>query len=131
MSKAKKLTPKQNRFCKEYVTDHNGKQAAIRAKYSAKTAESQASRLLSNAKVQVEVARLEKKVAAKLEITAEKVLRDLETDKLLAREAGQHSASIRATELQGKHLKMFVDRVEARVTKGHEEALDDLDDEDK
>jgi phage terminase small subunit len=37
---------------KEYVIDLNGKQAAIRAGYSPKTAEVQASRLVKDAKVQ-------------------------------------------------------------------------------
>ena len=34
----KKLTPKQQRFCDEYLIDMNGTQAAIRAGYSKKTA---------------------------------------------------------------------------------------------
>jgi phage terminase small subunit len=46
-----KLTPKQQRFVEEYLIDLNGKQAAIRAKYSEATAEQQASRLLTNVKV--------------------------------------------------------------------------------
>ena len=33
------LTPKQARFCEEYVIDLNGKQAAIRAGYSQRSAE--------------------------------------------------------------------------------------------
>jgi hypothetical protein len=37
------LSPKQARFVEEYVVDLDGKQAAIRAEYSAKTAEVQAS----------------------------------------------------------------------------------------
>jgi phage terminase small subunit len=45
---AEGLTPKQQRFVAEYLVDLNGKQAAIRTGYSAKTAEQQASRLLSN-----------------------------------------------------------------------------------
>ena len=35
---AKKLTDKQKAFCDEYLVDLNGKQAAIRAGYSEKTA---------------------------------------------------------------------------------------------
>lgn len=46
------LTPKQARFVEEYLLDLNGKQAAIRAGYSERTAESQGARLLGNAKVQ-------------------------------------------------------------------------------
>lgn len=45
------LTPKQQRFVDEYLIDLNATQAAIRAGYSAKTADSQASRLLRNVKV--------------------------------------------------------------------------------
>jgi len=35
-----KLTPKQQRFCEEYMIDLNATQAAIRAVYSEKTANS-------------------------------------------------------------------------------------------
>lgn len=52
MAKNNEITEKQKKFCQEYLKDNNGKQAAIRTGYSKKTAESQASRLLSNAKVQ-------------------------------------------------------------------------------
>lgn len=46
------MTEKQQRFVDEYMIDLNGTQAAIRAGYSAKTADVQASRLLGNVKVQ-------------------------------------------------------------------------------
>ena len=46
-----KLTPKQQKFCEEYLVDFNGKQAAIRSGYSPKTAEVQGSTLLSYTKV--------------------------------------------------------------------------------
>ncbi|KQM18391.1 terminase small subunit [Novosphingobium sp. Leaf2] len=46
------LTPKQQTFVDEYLIDLNGTQAAIRAGYSAKTATSQAERLLRNVDVQ-------------------------------------------------------------------------------
>ena len=45
------LTPKQAAFCREYVVDSNGTQAAIRAGYSRGGASSQASGLLRNPKV--------------------------------------------------------------------------------
>lgn len=47
-----KLNEKQQQFVDEYLIDLNGTQAAIRAGYSAKTADVQASRLLGNVKVQ-------------------------------------------------------------------------------
>lgn len=70
------LTPKQQRFVREYLIDLNAKQAAIRAGYSAKTAEVQASRLLSNAKVAAAVAKAQDKRAKRTEITADRVLRE-------------------------------------------------------
>ena len=45
--KNKELTPKQERFCQEYMKDLNGTQAAIRAGYSKETARQQAQRLLT------------------------------------------------------------------------------------
>lgn len=50
--KNSKLTVQQRRFVQElFKNNHNGKQAAIAAGYSEKTAEVQASRLLRNVKV--------------------------------------------------------------------------------
>lgn len=49
--KDNELSPKQELFCREYIKDLNGKQAAIRAGYSAATAEVKASQLLSLVKV--------------------------------------------------------------------------------
>jgi phage terminase small subunit len=51
-----KLTEKQQRFVDEYLIDLNATQAAIRAGYSAKTADTQGSRLLGNVKVQQAIA---------------------------------------------------------------------------
>jgi len=45
------VNARQQLFVLEYLKDQNGTQAAIRAGYSPKTAESQSSRLLRNAKV--------------------------------------------------------------------------------
>ena len=52
MAKKAKLTEKQQRFVDEYLIDLNATQAAIRAGYSAKTADAQGSRMLTNVKVQ-------------------------------------------------------------------------------
>lgn len=68
------LTPKQIRFCEEYLIDLNGTQAAIRAGYSKKTANEQAARLLANVSLQDYVQQLQSKTSDKLEITREKVI---------------------------------------------------------
>lgn len=72
-----KLTPKQMRFVDEWLIDFNGKQAAIRAGYSAKTAEATAARLLRNVKVQAEISRRQKDLQRRTEISQERVLREL------------------------------------------------------
>lgn len=51
-----KLTEKQQRFVDEYLIDLNATQAAIRAGYSAKTADVQGSRMLGIVKVQQAIA---------------------------------------------------------------------------
>ena len=56
MAKKAKLTEKQQRFVDEYLIDLNATQAAIRAGYSAKTADQQGSRMLANVKVQQAIA---------------------------------------------------------------------------
>lgn len=53
---AGKLTKRQQLFIDEYLIDLNATQAAIRAGYSAKTADQQGSRMLANVKVQQAVA---------------------------------------------------------------------------
>lgn len=56
------LTPKQLKFCLEYLKDFNGTQAAIRAGYSKKTANEQASRLLANVNIQNQIKENNQKV---------------------------------------------------------------------
>lgn len=71
------IAPKVQAFINEYMVDHNGKQAAIRAGYSPKTAEVQASRLLRNAKVRAAVDEAETKQAERLELKSDGVLTEL------------------------------------------------------
>lgn len=71
------LTPKQKRFCDEYLIDLNATQAAIRAGYSPKTAEQTASRLLRNVKVQEYIAKRQKELSRSTEITQERVIKEL------------------------------------------------------
>jgi phage terminase small subunit len=71
------LTLKQLRFVEEFLIDLNGKQAAIRTGYSPKTAEVQASRLLSNAKVDAAVKQAMQARSRRTGITADRVLIEL------------------------------------------------------
>jgi phage terminase small subunit len=73
----RKQTEKQKRFALEYIVDFNGKQAAIRAGYSERTAEQQASRLLRNVKVSKLVRENIGKGTEKLEVDVDRILREL------------------------------------------------------
>jgi len=65
------------RFCRAYIIDFHGTNAAIAAGYSQKSAHVTASRLLSDAKICARIAELQKKQTDKLDITAERVLGEL------------------------------------------------------
>ena len=72
---SRKLTPKQERFVQEYLIDLNATQAAIRAGYSAKTAEQQGYQLLQKPSVQAAIAARQKereqRTAVNQQITVE------------------------------------------------------------
>ena len=75
-----KLTPKQAAFVAEYLIDLNATQAAIRAGYSAKTAQEQSSRLLSNVIIEAEIAKAQASRAEKTGINSEWVLTRLASE---------------------------------------------------
>ena len=75
-----KLTAKQEAFCREYLIDLNGTQAALRAGYSKKGAHVQAAQLLSNPKVSECLQEMLKKRAERTEIDADWVLKRLAQD---------------------------------------------------
>jgi len=75
----KDLTPKQKRFCQEYLKDCNATQAYIRAGYrgSADVAWAAASRLLGNVKVQAYIQELQQSRSQRTQIDADRVLTEL------------------------------------------------------
>ncbi len=105
------MTPRQQRFIAEYVKDLNATQAYMRAGYSPGGAAQAAEKLLRNAEICLAIAKLQKAIGDRLEITAEKVLRDLESTRTSAIASEEWGPAIRASELQGKHIGMFGERV--------------------
>lgn len=110
--KESQLTPKQQRFVQEYMIDSNATQAAIRAGYSEKTAQEQSSRLLSNVKVAKAIEDRLQKLSKKTLITAERVIEGLLTEAEYYGESSSHGARVSAWEKLGKHLGIFVEKVE-------------------
>ena len=64
-------------FCREFIIDFNATRAATAAGFSKKTAKQQGSRLLTRVDVQKRIAELIQKRKAKVEFTAENVLKEL------------------------------------------------------
>jgi phage terminase small subunit len=74
---ASKTAARYELFAREYVIDLNATRAAAAAGYSERSAQEQASRLLSNRKVQAIVAKLQSARASKLDLKAEQVVEEL------------------------------------------------------
>jgi len=90
------LNPKRLAFCREYVADSNGTQAAIRAGYSENTAQEQASQLLSILMVQQEIARLMDELGAKMGWSVERSQMELLATRQRAVTLKQPSAEVSA-----------------------------------
>lgn len=104
---AKKLTAKQEMFCKEYIIDFNGTRAAIAAGYSKKTADVIASENLVKPNVMQYLSDIKKERSEKVGLTAEKVLEDISEIKSLAILNEELGHALKACELEGKHIDMW------------------------
>jgi phage terminase small subunit len=129
-----KSNDRQETFCREYLIDYNGTQAAIRAGYSKKTAFSQASRMLRNVKVLSRVRALQAEKTAQLSISQDWVVHQLvdvvqkckdpvpvetwDYEEKATVKTGEYmfdsKGATKALELLGKHLGMYIDKVEAK-----------------
>lgn len=121
------LTPKQQAFVREYLVDLNATQAAIRAGFSVKTAKQQAYSLMNRAPVQAAITAAMTQRAKKTELDSDWVLdrlklisdRCIQGEPVLDSQGAQTgewkfepAAATRATELIGKHIGMFREKVE-------------------
>lgn len=116
------LTAKQQMFVAEYLIDLNATQAAIRAGYSKRTAEWQGPQLLGKTHVSAAIQQAMNERAKRIKRTADDVLADILAVKNDAvqivsdRDGNQvmadRGAALKALELEGKHYKMFTDKLE-------------------
>lgn len=72
------LEPQQERFCREFIKDLHGTEAAIRAGYSEHSAAQQASRLLRNEKIWKRVEQLRGEQFKRMEVSQDRVLKELQ-----------------------------------------------------
>ena len=135
------LTPKQKRFCDEYLIDLNATQAAIRAGYSEKTAKQIATENLSKPYLQEYIAERmaskEKSLIADQDEVLEfltAVLRGTEKEEvvlpsgLMMHKKTDTKDRLKAAELLGKRYGIYTDKIQADVVIpvfGGEEDLED------
>jgi len=98
------MTPKQAAFVSEYMVDHNGTQAAIRAGYSKRTARQQAVELLAADDIRHAIQAAELSAQQRNAITVDDLLSELEDARQLAKMEGQASAMVSATMAKAKML---------------------------
>jgi len=108
------LTAKQQAFVDEYLIDLNATQAAIRAGYSAKTAQEQSSRLLSKVIIKAAIDDRLKAAQKRAETTLDDILNELDENRkaALAAETVQSSAATAATMAKAKLLGFVVEKTE-------------------
>lgn len=123
------MTPKQISFCQAYLTNgFRAGHAAREAGYKFNSDQgymTYGSKLLTKPQIRDYLEKKAKSVSAKTELTVQKILDDLELAKRIALgkedpQTGEYPKAdltpyIKATELQGKYLKMFTDKVEVQI----------------
>jgi len=119
MAKTKPLPLKQQRFVDEYLADPNlnATQAYIRAGYKGRghTAEVEASKLLRKPEIKRAISEAQAKRSHATQTDAEYVVRRLRLEAEREGEDASHAARVSALGLLGRHLGMFVDRVEIKA----------------
>ena len=105
----KKLTPKQERFVQEYLIDLNATAAGGRAGYKNTDSGRQ---LVTKSHVLNAVRAEQDKRAKRMNVTQDYVLERLQLEAERDEEGSSHAARVSALNLLGKHLGMFVDKMQ-------------------
>lgn len=111
--KCKKLTAKQEAFCKEYLIDYNGTRAAIKAGYSKNNATSQAYDNTMKPYIQEYMTKLRKKRDKRTQVDADWVINQITQVAILAKKEGDYSAANGSLKLLAKHVGIL-DNTRAR-----------------
>jgi phage terminase small subunit len=124
-----KMTDLQKRFVLAYCSDaflFNATAAAKKAGYGANSPhafEQIGYQNLRNPKIHAAITKVFNEVYATANLSIEKVLLDIEMTRVQSMRRGLYSVAAKCSELHGKYLKMFVDRVE------HVRTVDDATEE--
>ena len=131
----KELTAKEVAFCVAYTTIgsetfSNGTKSTIEAGYAEDSARTQAWRMLRKEHIKKRIRELYDKNMEENMVTTGSVLANLDHDRQMARKNHQYSVATRCTELRGKYLAMFTDRL-ATNSEGSAEKLARMTDEER
>ena len=131
-----KMTPKQQRFCDEYLIDMNAEQAAIRAGYSEKYARGNAHKLVANSCIQEYIQKRMAEKESELIADQDEVLKYLTSvmrgntqseivvvegigdgcsEARAVQKAPDEKERLKAAELLGKRYGLYTEKVEADV----------------
>jgi hypothetical protein len=124
-----KLTKKQEDFCREFIIDFHITHAAIRAGYSEKTAASIGSENLTKPEIVDRVAELAEEVCEKASISAEEVLAGIKA--IATSKESKDGDKLRAWELLGKYLQLFIEKKQIDLTTKGESLNDGPSDADR
>ena len=111
-----KLTPKQIKFCQQYLANGgNATQAAIKAGYSAKTARAIGQENLTKPYIKAFLKAQSKQEQEKFNYTKEEHFKELEELKQEAKKTGALAAAVKAAELKGKLCGLYIEKVETTI----------------
>lgn len=118
---SKKLTDKQEMFCREYLLDLNATQAAIRAGYSEKTANRIATENLSKPVIQERIAELKSERIKEVKVDANYVLnRLIEIDQMDVADILNEDGSVKYISDWPKVWRQYISGIDlADMFEGH------------
>ena len=123
------MTPKQERFVQEYMLDLNATQAAIRAGYSAHTADVQGPRLLGNVGVAEAIQAAQAAFREQMKVSKESVTIQLNDAYDKAKDNGQTAVMVQASMGIAKVHGLLVDKTEDVTKPAQDMTPDELEDE--
>ena len=111
-----KLTSKQEMFCLAYIETNNASEAYRRSynadKMKPETINRKAAELMNNGKITARLEQLREPVRERAQITLESHLERLNHLSLMAEQAEQYSAAIKAEESRGKVAGLYVEKID-------------------
>ncbi len=110
------MNARQRAFCREYVKQRNQTRACIAAGYSELSAHVTACRLLKNANVQEEIARLEADLCRRAHVSISSLAEDMRENRDLAIKNDQASAAQQCSMGIAKLHGLLVDKKEVKMT---------------